>query len=509
MSQWADLIAAALVGTERAPLPSFEPSTPRGALLAQLEDRPPERALLSAAALASLWQQAGTELPILEAALPAPADSDEWPPCPSRAAYHLGQMLTGDLERVLPEWLSALATAKRTLPHRWLPEMLKLARLKPNLRPQICAVLGRRGQWLAAQNPDWRDLPVASDPEKLAAAWETASSELRQSILRQLRLSDPARARELAAAVWSQERAPERAQFLSAFAVGLGPDDESFLEVALDDRSKQVRPVAAELLASLPQSALVRRMAERAQAWLVLERKMERPKLKVELPPVCDEAMQRDGIIPDPPKGTGQRAWWLLQTVAIVPPGVWSGEWRASPEEIIQLAGETEEEALLLEAWSRAAARHRDSAWAEALIQRHVDKTWNFKGTAYFQVHLQDLMEAIPQDRVEDWLIVLLNRTGTDNMRPLDFLARHHRPWSTALTREVLDWARAVAEKQSGQMWRLQRALAEFALFADPSLAQEARRGWPEGMIKGLDRFLITLAFRREMLQALADTTQE
>ena len=41
-------------------------------------------------------------------------------------------------------------------------------------------------------------------------------------------------------------------------------DDEPFLESALDDRSREVRQQAADLLTRLPDSRLALRMAERA-----------------------------------------------------------------------------------------------------------------------------------------------------------------------------------------------------------------------------------------------------
>ena len=92
-------------------------------------------------------------------------------------------------------------------------------------------------------------------------------------------------------------------------------DDETFLEAALDDRRKEVRGAAADLLARLPESALRRRALERALPLLKFKsNKLRRKTIEVTLPEACDKAMQRDGVEPKPGfRGVGEKAWWLQQ----------------------------------------------------------------------------------------------------------------------------------------------------------------------------------------------------
>src|SRR5262249_59366693 len=105
------------------------------------------------------------------------------------------------------------------------------------------------------------------------------------------------------------------AALLGACATGLSLDDEPLLEVALDDRRKEVRIAAVELLAQLPDSAYARRMAERCTACV----RVTGGRVEVTPPAACDKGMRRDGISPRPPAGIGERAWWLEELVTRTP----------------------------------------------------------------------------------------------------------------------------------------------------------------------------------------------
>ena len=126
-------------------------------------------------------------------------------------------------------------------------------------------ILGVRGRWLAAKNPKWRKyagVNEAAEPDgalgdrRIARATGARSGALRET--------DPGRARELVASTFAADPADQRAKFVGELARGLSMEDEPFLEAALDDRSKEVRRQAAELLRCLPESRLCLRMIERA-----------------------------------------------------------------------------------------------------------------------------------------------------------------------------------------------------------------------------------------------------
>jgi hypothetical protein len=528
MNIWNDILTTAIVGVERRPFLVPHSDGALGALLARIDQADREGALLAAAGAVALYCQAG-RLPTSVAAPDGPAcPLDERRACGPRATQRLATLLDGNQRALLPEWLAALDAAGLRVAEALLPELLELGRRQTSLREAILPVLGRRGRWLAAQNSDWSyasfefrvlsselgDEQLKTQHSKLKTEWETDTNANRLALLKQLRLSEPAIARELVSATWASEKADDRAAFLEAYAVGLRMDDEPFLESALDDRSKEVRRAAAALLARLPESRLAARMLERVQpllAWVggvkprMLGLRAGQPaRIDVTLPSACDKAMIRDCVEPKPPadrKGLGEKAWWLFQMLSAVPPATWSQRWGVAPADLLLAAAAGEWNELLLDSWAAATLTFADTVWAESLLR--------------VQPRYAELIGALPAERQEALLLHILRADCTPlHQHPVLGLLRQTRHvWSPELTRAVL---RALSQHM--RKWRdsydyqLRGALTEeFALRMPPNLIDEIGAAWPddqaarqrwEGVI---DRLLITLQFRRDMLEELRD----
>src|SRR5207302_10187282 len=122
--------------------------------------------------------------------------------------------------------------------------------------------------WLAAQRPDWAYASGTPAPSTVddGDVWELGVIARRVAYLTRLRRRDPARGRELLAEAWDAEPPEDRAMLLGALRTGLSTEDDPVLERALDDRRRQVRDVALDLLSHLPHSAYGQRMATRARA---------------------------------------------------------------------------------------------------------------------------------------------------------------------------------------------------------------------------------------------------
>ena len=362
-----ELVKTALIGTTRT---AARPPLPAGAVadaLASLPATDAEARLLDAVAVVSRYQTCG-RTPTAVAELPAPAPQEDRPACSAKAGDLLARTLaTAATVRkvVLAEWLSAAARANRRVPPAMIPTLLDTAIDDANLRDVLVAAVGQRGAWLMRQNPKWAvGLTEHDDP---ATVWTTGKAAQRRDAIRRLRLTDPARAVELVKSTWAEDGADERTGFVEAMAVGLTAADEPFLESALDDRSKQVREAAVELLARLPASTFVRRMTERADAML----KPQGRKIAVDLPEEYDPAWARDGIGEKRADGLGQRQSWLRQAVAAVPPAHWSTAWAMDPAACVA-AVPREFADVVLQAWDEAAARHPDVAWVVALTSAKV-----------------------------------------------------------------------------------------------------------------------------------------
>ena len=366
-----ELVKQALVGTSRSAAAIPRADGPLGDALDALAGGSPEAKLLAAAAVLSQYESCGRS-PAPQGPPVAPAPEDAMAECSRRAGDLLGHVLamtnTPAKQPLLGEWLDLAALAKRRAPHRLLPSLLEYGASARALRQPIADAADARGAWLMELNPRWRF--AAAEVADAGSLWDTGVAEQRVAVLKRLRASDPAAARRLVESTWKQDGADERAKFVDAMRAGLSPDDEPFLEAALDDRSKQVRAAAAELLARLPTSAFVGRMIARAEPLLKFIAKGKAAKLEVTLPPEkLDPAWPRDGISEKSEERIGQRQWRLVQVVSFVPPAHWSHAWGAAPEAIVVAAGASEHADKLVLAWTRAATRHPDPAWAAALLR--------------------------------------------------------------------------------------------------------------------------------------------
>ncbi|MER0247194.1 DUF5691 domain-containing protein [Streptomyces sp. HSW2009] len=389
-ADWDELVAAALLGTDRrtppvAPRPGQEAAT----------------ALLEAAALHTVQHRAGLR-PAAARPRPAPAPDDPRPDLPAAARVRLAMLLTEragtggggsrtapDLAELLPQWLSAANGHGYRAPSALLPALLDAARARTDLRPAALALAGPHALWLARLNPDWKFAlrggpaggagasdAAASDAALDAAAtrqiWEEGLFAERVALLAALRRQDPAAARELIAGTWAAERAEDRLMFLDSLREGLTPADEPFVEQALSDRSRNVRSTAAELLSALPDSALAARMAVRSLACVTLRESADggRAEVVVEPPGECDSEMQRDGVVAKPPSGRGERSWWLGQLVEATPLDAWLRQFAGrTPADVLALPVADDWQAELHAAWGRAAVRQRNADWARALLR--------------------------------------------------------------------------------------------------------------------------------------------
>ncbi|MFI6205676.1 DUF5691 domain-containing protein [Streptomyces sp. NPDC051041] len=378
---WEELVTTALLGTERRTPPGCAPG------------REAPVALLDAAAAETVRRRAGLR-PARAARRPEPAPEDPRPPLPAAAARRLAMLLADrpgaagggrrgtapDLMELLPQWLAAANAHGYAAPPEALPALLDAARGRTDLRPAALAFAGPRALWLARLNPDWRfalratpgggtALPRPQDTERVHRLWQEGLFAERVALLSALRAREPAAARELLASTWATERAEDRLMFLDSLRAGLGPEDEPFLEQALADRSRNVRATAAELLSALPGSALAARMAARAAACVAVDPTRDTPTILVEAPHECDAGMERDGVVPKPPTGRGERSWWLGQLVEATPLGTWCGRLGGrTPRQIVALPVADGWQSELHAAWCRAAVRQRDAGWARALL---------------------------------------------------------------------------------------------------------------------------------------------
>ncbi|MEW2315082.1 DUF5691 domain-containing protein [Streptomyces bauhiniae] len=521
---WDDLLTTALLGTDRRTLPAGP------------ADREAPAALLDAAAVAAVRRRAGL-CPGRAGTRPEPAPADTRPALPPAAAHRLTLLLadrpgggggrrgsTPDLTELLPQWLASANTHGYAAPPHVVPALLDAARARTDLRPAALEFAGARALWLARLNPDWRfaqrsasggssALPDAEDDEGRRRLWQEGLFAERVALLTVLRARTPSSARELLAETWAQERAEDRLMFLDSLRAGLTADDEPFLEQALGDRSRNVRATAAELLSTLPGSALAARMAQRAATCVALDHTGSTAAIVVEAPAACDPEMERDGVTARPPAGRGERSWWLGQLVESAPLDTWPDRLGGrTPEQIVALPVTDDWQGELHAAWCRAAVRQRDARWARALLGAPSAPEAGGPGA----VSLADrakLLAALDADERAAWVAGFIAGHGLSEAFQL--LGVCALPWTAPLGRAVvdaLDIARDAGSYPwsfSGVMGLAERCLdpAETArldsLLAVPDEREDASPGAGGYWAEAFQRLATTLRLRAAMVREL------
>ncbi len=507
VNAWRDLLKLTLLGTDRHP----EPLRGEGRLGIVLEAiypaaAPPadrEKAALHAAAVLASYRSCGRKPQLRQVPLPAEAAPEHQPPVNAAAGRHLAFMLAeGRYREVLPEWLAAVAATGKRVAEGLLPDLLDAGRQDRQIRPAVIRVAGNRGRWLAGLHESWSYALAAhagtgaDDP-----AWEEGNFAARVLYLKELRAVDPVRALALVGAAWQSEGAGERAQLLQTLETGLTMDDEPFLEACLDDRSREVRRTAAALLAAMGDSRFSLRMAARLAASVSVKTRSglltlgkRQCSLDITLPQQWCPDFDRDGLVQKPPAGKGEKAWWLEQIVAAVPPSWWTRQWGISPGELLAGVAGSEWEDLFFSAWSLAARRHRDGAWAEALLEKRLDDP--------------HLWEALPGERREHLVRQLLPRAAK-NPEILQLLPRVPAPWSSGLTRAAAEAWKDLLAGQKERDYRLQAPLRACALRMAPADLPAVQSALAAGMKEDsawrgiVSETLDVLNFRAAMLKEI------
>ncbi|MET8178432.1 DUF5691 domain-containing protein [Streptomyces sp. NPDC005336] len=488
-ASWDDLVAAALLGTERR----TPPVTPRPG-----QDAP--SALLDAAALSTVRRRAGLR-PAPARPVPDRAPVDPRPGLPLAARSRLAMLLADrsapgrggprsapDLAELLPQWLTLANEHGYGVPDALLPALLDAARARTDLRPEALTLGGPRALWLARLNPDWKfalrggagrgagPAPLAApadpadpaDPVNVQRLWEEGLFAERVSLLTAARHHDPAAGLALLSGTWSTERAEDRLMFLDSLRDDLSPSDEEFLEQALSDRSRNVRATAAELLSALPGSALAARMAERSRGCVSLTGDGQ---IAVQAPAACDSGMERDGIVAKPPSGRGERSWWMGQLVEATPLDRWS-EWFGGrgPAEIVTLPVADGWRADLHAAWCRAAVRQRSAPWSRALLGTPAVAPASASGDAPPAAWRDPakLLSALPAGERAEWVAEFIASHGlSDAFRLLGVCAV---PWAEPLGRAVVD-ALDIARDAGSYPWSFSGVMGLAERCLDPGQA--------------------------------------
>jgi hypothetical protein len=445
MNDLAILTSSALLGTDRSPLGHLENHHLEMARTQLAGDAPIQ--LLGVAALAHNMARAGQSAATAQP-LPEPAPQESKPFVPVAAQARLNQLFAQQAE-LIPEWLELAAEQGYVVAHNQVIATLDYGRQNTEQRSKLQPLLGTRGRWLAQQNPHWAwAAGDTSSEESRLETWETGNKAARFLALSAIRTSNPEQARALLQAVWKSEPAEERKTFLALLEQGLSDADEPFLESCLDDRSKDVRGIAADLLSQLSNSAFVARMKARA------EKLLQRGKKELEvLLPEWDDGFLRDGLEKKSPLyNVGEKAYWWQTIVSRVPLEFWQEHLKLEPAAVLKQ---------LPKAWrenfTNAILRQNISPkWAESLVEHNKEMLEN-----------SVVMKAFPQKQREDLIVKRLFQATTS----ISWIDAVRGVWS-------VEFSHAVAQRLVFVGTQLQKGAkhyfycSEFAQYLHPSLLE-------------------------------------
>ncbi len=432
---WDELVAVAVIGTERRP---YLPAAP---VVAEFEGL--DASFMTTVAAVWAMREAGRcASPATGPAL-ASVPVDGRPPLPSGVVTALGAVLADRRFRpVLPEWLELAVDHGGRLPAEVVPVLLDAG--PPNDPAGMASLAGPLGGWLAELNPDWAwvtelraadgENPRHWSAEALEAQWALGDDE-RLSALRQCRRQESGLARTFLETVWADEPNATRAAMVLIFTDGLSLADEAFLERGAGDRQRDVKQAAASLLSVLPGSRVMKEAEARATAAVRLQGR-SRPRLEVTDVPNLED---------------------LVAATALP---AWPARFGLGPRDLVRLAGKPDQP--LVRGWARATIAQANSEWAEALLAERA-------------APLGELRHLLRPQLVEEAMVRLAEQPSVQGA--MEVLVAHPRPWSARLSAAFFaSLARLVSAGDTARALAVRDRLPAVALAADPSQLSAAER---------------------------------
>ncbi len=451
MSLAEELKTTGIVGTAQKELDVSAANGNLEKTLANLDRADKERFLLSVAAVHAAWQTAGKITPTDKENLPDAAEAE------------IGKMLSGSLKQfyetllnasdksLLPEFSDLMKRHDRLIPPELLPPTFALADTHlqfrgTNFRRQILPVAGNLGRWLARQNVRWRWILIE---ETSAEMFETGNADERIFALEYLRKKDANKAREILQANWKSESAKERQKFLEVWRTSLSSADEEFLdEILRTDKSAEVRQTAFDLLASLPDSKLIKDST--AQVWQILSFVkggiLRSAKIEINFPADFDK--EEFGYFPFPKSKTdlGRKGWKFVQILSAVSLEEIEKRFAVKPLDFVAAVKNNPWTLEIFLGLSMAARRQKNYDWFEALLFGFSEKNnaaafeGKYQSRNDFTENLRQAIAALPSEKVEAAANYFLtkNELLNDEHPAFYFLKSYEGKWSDELSRNFL-----------------------------------------------------------------------
>jgi hypothetical protein len=267
---WDHITQVALLGTDkRQPdAKQWSGELAEAAALIEQGGADKEEQFLQMATVLFNYRQCGTMPLHKEAVGITKAEAEQKPYCTPSAAQALKDILEIESSSLLKFWLEHCTAKEQIVWPDIVPRLFNEAMMQKKLQNLVAACCGKRGAWLSRFNSDWNFSTAATDEQ----LWETGTPEQRKAVLHEVRLANPAQAREWLQKTWPQEDAGTKTELLQLLASNVSEEDIPFLESLTTEKSKKVKDTALRLLKQIPNSSMVQQYRQFLQQAIVVKK---------------------------------------------------------------------------------------------------------------------------------------------------------------------------------------------------------------------------------------------
>ena len=375
MQFWDTIINTAMMGTDKKQFSTDEALIGLDEIATFIREntaKDKEEQFLQLAAFAFNYRQCGL-LPLQKELRMNVASEEEKEYCNDLASQTLKDIISEESHHLLKCWLQLCYQKQQIVQPEMVPVLLATGVQQKKLQLMIAASCGKRGEWLGGFNTAWNFTSTQTNEE----LWQTGTLEQRKKILKQIRNTDPAKAREWLQQTWEQEDANTKTSLLEMLAQNTGEDDILFLESLAAEKSKKVKDMAMQLLKQIPASAIVCMYENALRRAVVLKKEktllgmMSKTMLQCKLPGSMDEAIYKTGIDKlSNAKELTDDEYVISRLVQDVPPAFWEKHLEMNPEQIIDLFQKDESGKKMIPAFINAITRFHDKRWAVYFMQQ-------------------------------------------------------------------------------------------------------------------------------------------
>ncbi len=507
MQIWQSLSKIALLGTDRSKIAEELAQAFKSYKIDTSQN--PSTQILEAAATLGTMRRAGYQLQQSDIKLESTLQNEDLEICSSKSCRHLASILKLAHEDSLKEFLTHLQNNQKTIAPEFLPELLEHGLRSKDLWPLLSPVIGQRGEWLAQQNPDWAHLqnkPIEVD-------WPSATTDAKLKLLGYWRRNDPAEAIEIIRFYWFDEKPNVKARLIKALETSLSLADEDFLEDALNEKRKEVRTAAANLLAKLEGSEYIDRMYARGKSFLSIKNSSEKG-LKMEVNPFddLDKSATRDGLsLQMQWQKEGSGIGIVYHILQCVPPFYWEKYFKVNKQQLLESYVRSDWSVLLVQACVDASTRFEDEKWMAILLNFWSE---NQHKSRWKDLDFSTLISKVPNalfNRISSHLMQQEVNLFEEKNLLIQLLNSKKHQWNSSLAKAFIRYL-ADATGSSHSYWTAQqfRTIIKNAAYRCPPKDYDIlHRLLPETKLKwtvweeDYNRFLKILKFRRDMILEL------